>query len=47
MPSKRYQASYVGPDLVPHTAPVTFTAAGDAEAWLNAERGHIEVSGRA
>ncbi len=43
LPSKRYQASYVGPDMVRHTAPVTFSAAGDAEAWLNAERGLIEA----
>ena len=35
LPSKRYQASYVGPDLVRHTAPRTFLAKGDGEAWLN------------
>ena len=43
LPSKRYQASYIGPDLVRHSAPMTFTAAGDAEAWLNAERGLVET----
>ncbi len=34
LPSKRYQASYAGPDLGRHTAPNTFTTKGDAEAWL-------------
>jgi integrase len=37
LPSKRYQASYVGPDLTRHMAPVTFHAKMDAEAWLLAE----------
>jgi len=36
LPSKRYQASYVGPDLQRHTAPATFAAKLDAEAWLAA-----------
>jgi integrase len=40
--SKRYQASYVGPDLVRHTAPATFTAKMDAEHWLSNERRDIE-----
>lgn len=31
LPSKRYQASYAGPDLQRHVAPVTFTIAADAE----------------
>lgn len=39
MRSGRWQASYTRPDLARHTAPVTFTARMDAEAWLAAERG--------
>lgn len=39
LPSKRWQASYVGPDLARHVAPNTFTSKADAEAWLGAERG--------
>ncbi len=38
LPSKRYQASYVGPDSARHTAPDTFEAEIDAKAWLAAER---------
>lgn len=38
LPSKRWQASYVGPDLVRHNSPTTFQTKGDAEAWLGAER---------
>lgn len=38
LPSGRYQASYVGPDLARHTAPDTFDAKEDAEAWLALER---------
>lgn len=38
LPSKKYQASYIGPDLVRHSAPSTFATKGDAEAWLSAER---------
>lgn len=34
LPSKRYQASYLGPDMVRHKAPVTFEAREDAEARL-------------
>ncbi|WP_122263684.1 tyrosine-type recombinase/integrase [Ornithinimicrobium cerasi] len=37
LPSKRWQATYVGPDLARHTAPHTFTAKVDAEAWLAKE----------
>ena len=37
LPSKRWQASYTGPDLQRHTAPHTFTSKGDAEAWLGQE----------
>ncbi|OBE98984.1 site-specific integrase [Mycobacterium sp. 852002-10029_SCH5224772] len=42
LPSKRYQASYVGDDLQRHTAPTTFTARMDAEHWLAKERRLIE-----
>ena len=45
LPSKRFQASYVGPDLTRHFALSTFTTKGDAEAWLYAER--ILMSGSA
>jgi integrase len=38
LPSGRYRARYVGPDLQRHNAPETFTARMDAEAWLAAER---------
>ena len=41
-PSGRWQAAYVGPDKEVHTAPETFSAKGDAEAWLNSERVMIE-----
>jgi integrase len=38
LPSKRYQASYVGPDMRRHAAGHAFEAKLDAEAWLVAER---------
>jgi len=38
LPSKAYQASYVGPDGIRYTAARTFTAHIDAEGWLAAER---------
>ncbi|WP_245613984.1 tyrosine-type recombinase/integrase [Knoellia sinensis] len=41
MSSKRWQASYQGPDLGRHKAPHTFVSKGDAEAWLAAERALI------
>src|SRR5687768_8548559 len=44
LPSRRYQASYIGPDLARHTAPDTFEAKLDAEAWLAEER-RIMASG--
>lgn len=37
LPSGRWQASYVGPDLARHGAPGTFDAKQDAEAWLGKE----------
>src|SRR5215217_2172174 len=42
LPSKRLQASYVGPDLARHAAPFTFDTKLDAEAWLTDERRRIE-----
>ena len=38
LPSKRYQASYIGPDVARHAAPDTFEATMDAEGWLRDER---------
>lgn len=38
LPSKRWQASYIGPDLNRHNAPGTFSAKVDAEGWLSRER---------
>jgi integrase len=40
--SKRWQASYMGPDLQRHTAPETFSAKMDGEFWLASERRLIE-----
>ena len=34
LPSRRYQASYTGPDGERHNAPTTFDTKGDADAWL-------------
>lgn len=45
LPSKRYHASYIGPDQERHNAPVTYSTAADAEGWLNAERLLIERDG--
>ena len=42
LPSKKFQASYIGPDVLRHTAPSTFTVRGDAEGWLSRERQLIE-----
>ena len=41
LPSKRWQASYIGPDLIRHHAPQTFDAKEDAEGWLAARRAEI------
>lgn len=43
LPSGRHQASYIGPDLMRHAAPVTYSARMDAEAWLASERRLIEL----
>lgn len=42
LPSKRWHASYIGPDLQRHNAPMTFSEKMDAEAWLSSERRKIE-----
>jgi integrase len=42
LPSKRYQASYIGPDTIRHKAPVTFETKEDAEAWLTDRRREIK-----
>ena len=42
LPSKMYQASYIGPDMARHNAPGTFTARADAEGWIAVERRLIE-----
>lgn len=42
LPSGRFQATYVGPDMERHAAPVTFEAKIDAEGWLASERRLIE-----
>lgn len=42
LPSKRYQATYVGPDGTRHRAHSTFVRKSDAEAWLNAEERAID-----
>lgn len=34
LPSKRFQASYIGPDGERHTAPDTFTTKSEASSWL-------------
>lgn len=41
LPSKRFQASYLGPDGIRHNAPVTFLTKGDAETWLAMESAAI------
>lgn len=45
LPSGRYQASYIGPDLARHNAPSTFQARMDGEAWVASERRLIELEG--
>ena len=42
LPSKRYQASYIGDDLRRYNAPRTFTVRTDAEGFLANERRLIE-----
>ena len=45
LPSGRFQASFVGPDTVRHTAPVTFETRADAEAWLVDRRREVADAG--
>ncbi len=42
LPSKKYQASYIGPDGRRHKAHTTFASKMDAEGWLARERTLIE-----
>lgn len=42
LPSKRFQASYVGPDLHRYPASTTFGTRGVAEGWLDRQRKLIE-----
>lgn len=42
LPSGNHQASYIGPDLIRHKAPMTFTLKMDAEHWLSQERRLLE-----
>lgn len=42
LPSKRFQASYLGPDLRRHVAPRTFESRLDGEEWLARERRLID-----
>lgn len=41
LPSKKFQASYTGPDGQRHNAPTTFQTKGDAEAWLSMQEASI------
>ncbi len=42
LPSKKYQASYLGPDKKRHNAPTTFTTKTQARLWLDEQRLSIE-----
>ena len=41
LPSGRWQASFVGPDLARHSAPQTFETKGDAEGWLGRRQADV------
>lgn len=41
LPSGRWQASYMAPDLRRTNAPITFLTKADAEGWLGVERQKI------
>ena len=41
LPSGRWQARYTGPDLIRHTAPLTFDTKGDAETWIAMRRSEL------
>lgn len=43
LPSGRYQAAYIGPDGILHTAPSTFPEQFQAEGWLADERRKIDL----
>jgi integrase len=43
LPSGRYQAGYIGPDLQLHHPTATFGTLMDARAWLTQERRHIDA----
>ena len=43
LPSERWQASYLGPDLHTHKAPDTFDTKGRAEGWIAEERKLIDL----
>lgn len=50
LPSGRHQASFIGPDLARHNAPVTFENKDLAVVWLYNEKKRIDqatVDGRA
>jgi len=42
LPSGRYQASFVGPDLIRHNAPVTFESRDLAVIWLAGEKKKLD-----
>lgn len=42
LPSKKYQASYLGPDKNRHTSPTTFTTKTQAHLWLDEQRLAVE-----
>ncbi len=41
LPSGRWQARYLGPDGVDHSAPETFATKADAEVWLTLQEAEI------
>ena len=43
LPSGRWQARYLGPDMVRHVGPTTFQTKGDAQGWLSEERRLISL----
>ncbi len=43
LPSKRYQASYIGLDMVRYNAEHTFSSRMDAEGWLSSEKRLLEL----
>lgn len=43
LPSKRWQAAYIGPDAILYKADRTFATQSDAELWLSQERRRIDL----